>query len=510
MALFLSNKPTLVGLSILLSTTASLSAAESVDSAMVEHSSLLPRLTPLSWNNPSLLGLVHERSLSHAGALYGHESDEWAWGFNAKTYMKLGKSIVTGEASYFNGKLTDVYNIENVDRPMTYPYFVYDAVGGEMKQERYAFSGSYSNDGDRFVWGVSGGYRAGLFYRNVDPRPRDITGLLSLSGGFGVKAGGYVVSLSVGYDKYKQSCDISFVSELGASTIYHLTGLGTVYSRFTGLGTSVYYSGHSFRGSLNLYPNEQGFFATVGVSRMSMTCILRDLNKLPMSRLTEPEISVEAGWKNGNIGGTLFWNASRRHGYENIFGDAAAGQYPVIGELGMLACNVYGGGARLAFEHRFDRLLIGAMPSVGWFHRREVYVTPRREMFNELLAASVKGNLSFLLPRGMTARLAGSVVMLAPGGHSISGVATDNNELVMLVEDLTADYSLMSSTRWGGDVEVGFSMPVNSKISIGASVSYSHLKSNSIVPYQALKSVVGETMSYSSDDRLTVSVAAFF
>lgn len=510
MALSLSNKLTLVGLSTLVLSAGSLSAAESLDSAIVDHSLLMPMLTPLTWDNPSLSGFEHGESLSNAGAVYGHESDEWAWGFNAGTYMKLGKSTVTGDASYFNGKLTDVYNIENVDRPATYPYFVYDAVGGEMKQERYAFSGSYSNDGERFIWGVSGGYRAGLFYRNVDPRPRDITGLLSLSGGFGVKAGNYVLSLSVGYDKYKQSCDISFVSELGASTIYHLTGLGTVYSRFTGLGTSIYYSGHSFSGSLNLYPADKGFFATVGVSRMSMTCILRDLNKLPMSRLTEPEISVEAGWKNGNLGGALFWNASRRHGYENIFGDAAAGQYPIIGELGKWACNVYGGGARFVYERRFDRLSVGVLPSVGWFHRREVYVMPRREMFNEIVAASVKGNLSYLLPRGMTARLSGRVALLAPGSHSINGVTTDNEELSVMVENLTGDYSLMSSTRWGGGIEAGFSMPVNSKISIGASVSYDHLKSNSIVPFQALKTVVGETMSYSSDDRLTVSVAAYF
>lgn len=301
--------------------------------------------------NPALGPWRHTASLSRIGASASHvgalrqacpEEGSGSNGYllDASTYMHIGEATVTGNAGYSNRRIfSPLYN-ETEDPGLLYPYLTADTVGGNLSSEHYFFSGSYALEREKWSWGASLGYRAGQTYRRIDPRPRDITGMLTaeLGASYGI-ASGYILGAGFRYRHYYQSCNILFRSDMGKTKVFHMTGLGTHYDRFAGAADNSSYSGNMFTGRIDLIPRcGHGLFASASASDWRFTKYLKDLNNLDMAYADETSFSGILGWS-ACASAAWSWQACvtaeyrRRKGVENIFGDPSTNIYPKIGAL---------------------------------------------------------------------------------------------------------------------------------------------------------------------------------
>lgn len=245
--------------------------------------------------------------------------------FSADAELKSGTSTLWGTAGYTNGIIRDVRYNETSDISLIYPYVTADEVGGDMRAERYSFSGGYSDRYRHMAWGVSLSYDAGLYYRNIDPRPRNTTGTLDIDAGVALRTwADYYIGLSGAYRKYRQTCDLMFMSETGEAKVYHLTGLGNHYARFAGTGYSNYYDGERYLARVTLVrASRTGLSVDAEFSRFLFDHILKDLNCLPMASAWHNEARLHVAWRHS--GESHSWGIKtegdlyRRHGSENIF-----------------------------------------------------------------------------------------------------------------------------------------------------------------------------------------------
>ena len=244
---------------------------------ITENSSVYTSFFSLPYNNPVMKYRMYDYTLNEVsvGGDYRNESlpivvqmgDGFRYGFvDVNSFINKRKSSMWGKASYRNGIQKNVKWNETSDYLLLYPYVMGDTLGGDFKSERYYFGGGYTAESGRFIWGVDASYSATLGYRQVDPRPRNVTGELDFTLGAALtEVGYYRVGLSVNAFKYKQKNDIKFYNEQGNVTLYHFTGMGMDYYRFRGEKKETYYKGHRFGGSLNLLPETKSGF-TVNVS----------------------------------------------------------------------------------------------------------------------------------------------------------------------------------------------------------------------------------------------------
>lgn len=375
-------------------------ALNPADSAMWQMSSP-------AYENPAVKQWAMRRSVSDIGLGWTSDrqsravdpqlgSGERHWAFEADTYLKYKSSTLWGDASYSNGKRFDVRFNETSDPELVYPYFTADTVGGDLQCERYRFGGGYADHRERWAWGASLHYEAGLYYRSVDPRPRNVTGRLDISVGASYRLfGDYQAGLSVSYRKYKQTNDIDFKNQMGVEKIYHLTGLGNHYSRFTGMGQDAYFNGHRWGLTVNLFPESaSGFTATANMSRFSFTKILTELNKLPLADCRHYELTAQIGWlhpgERNDWALTLDGYAHRRHGYENRFGDAASNIYPLTGRDWMYADNAQSLKFTALWQSHTPAGFLGWIrPSIAYRHRCESYAKPATQCKDDNLTATL-------------------------------------------------------------------------------------------------------------------------
>lgn len=315
-------------------------------------------------------------------SMYGKGSD--AMSFNVGSYIKHNNATLWGEGEYTAGKRRSPVWNEVADAELVYPYITADAVGGDMDNETYRFLGGYSSYNGRLAWGAMLGYTAGHHYRDVDPRPRNITGRLDLSAGVAYRiAGRYVFAVGGDFMKYKQTGDIDFMSELGQTTVYHLTGLGTDYVRFRGNGFTTHYDGEQYGVQVNVTPEKgNGILAILHLQRMTLETVLDDMNKLPLNSIWHNSLEAGLGYRHvgrTSWGATLESEIYRRHGTENLFGDAASFVYPQIGAVEMYADNAYMVSLRGLIEHKFGNVVLSYEPLFGYSHRCQIYAEPERE-----------------------------------------------------------------------------------------------------------------------------------
>lgn len=362
-----------------------------IGSRLMEVSDPMLYVPSLSFGNPALMSRAADVSLSTVGAEaeISHRSDEPelgtgsnSWRLRAGTYLHMGNLTVWGDASYKNELTRDVLYNEAADIDIIYPYITADSVGGDINSEHYGFGGGCAIAGETWGWGASAHYSAAQHYRNVDPRPRNITGLLDLSLGGGHKLwSDYIGAVSANLRRYTQSSDIDFKSEMGVEKIYHLTGLGNHYARFAGLGLSSHYSGYGYGASANLFPSSRrGLALSVEVSRFTFSKQLTDLNNLPLADAWHRRLRAQASWlaPSDNLDWAVSGNLdiSRRHGSENIFGDASSNIYPQIGSLEMYADNSRNASLSALISHHSGQSRLWLRASGGYLHRREVYAAP--------------------------------------------------------------------------------------------------------------------------------------
>lgn len=368
------------------------------------------------------------------------------WAFNADSYMKYKGSTLWGAASYRNGKDLDVRWNETSELPLVYPYVMADSIGGDIKKEIYSFSGGYASSRGPLGWGGAMGYTAGLYYRAVDPRPRNVTGNLRFSLGGTYRFGGCTAGLMLGYAKYKQTNEVDFYSELGSRRLLHLTGPVSDYGRFAGDAADTYYNGNTFVLGLNL-ATAGGLVLSAEAVRYTLTNVLSSLNNLPMAHTVHSQLRAEAAWVGrSGMGAVARLLVSRRKGTENVFGDASAAVFPKIAERNNYFENRVEASLRGMASWRLRSVSLTLTPAAGYTHRNQIYRDPRsRDMVNSLWgSADVRASWRagrLLLTANAAATYCGNV-----GGDLL--LATARNELQPLAVLVADRHYVLASDSW--------------------------------------------------------------
>lgn len=379
-------------------------------------------LWQLAWQNPAAMQWKQHYSLSSVTLAAEHQRQDQAvvsqlgdgrqqWSFKADTHMKHHASTLWGRATYTNGSTRHITWNETSDWHMVYPYVMADsAISTPMKHELYAFMGGYASHNKRLHWGIEAGYQAGLYYRNVDPRPKNVTARLHLKGGLGLTVyETYAAAASLEYMKYKQTNDVAFYSELGKEKLFHLTGLANDYSRFAGAADNTYFSGHQWSASLNLLPqNCRGLFFSVMGQTMSMDKVLTTLNKLPMAHIRHRAMRSEAGWQGSHWSVRAHMDVSRRVGTENIFGDPAASIYLRIASLDIYHENRLSAGADACVSFNRSNLDMDIRPSVVYQHKNTIYADPQCQQLTNQVNWSLAWRGGVRTPRSYTSLTLGA------------------------------------------------------------------------------------------------------
>lgn len=445
-----------------------------------------------AYDNPAVKQWMLPRNHSAIGASYHHDKQnrptdrqlgagEEYWDIGAETYLKYKSSTLWGDASYRNGHLRRVSWNETSDAQLLYPYLTADSVGGDMNMEQYRFAGGYADCNGSWAWGVSLSYEAGLYYRSVDPRPRNVTGALDISAGGARRiAGDYYAALSVNYRKYKQTDDIDFKNELGVEKIYHLTGLGTHYNRFAGTGAETYYNGNRIGLTANLHPSSgRGLVFTANISRFTFNKVLTGLNKLPLAHVWHNALTLQGAYLSpGNThdwGVTIDFDAYRRHGQENQFGDASSNIYPLIASLDMYADNFWSPSATALWQFHPGRsgMLLWIKGTARYGHRSEVYRTPRRRMLINEISATLATDISVPFASSWRFSAGADATLVNPTGCSLS-LSDDTHTPQGLVNLQRDKYSYLSHRSLAATIKAGIQRQLNSKIGLSLDARWNH------------------------------------
>lgn len=374
---------------------------------MVENQSDYRRFFSLPYGNPAMKYGMYEYTLNEisAGGEYRHENqpliiqtgDGYRYGLvDVKSFIRKKQSSMWGEASYRNGKQMNLKWNETSDYLLLYPYVIGDTIGGNLKSEQYVFNGGYTAQTGKLILGADASYHATIGYRQVDPRPRNITGKLDFTFGIALaNVKGYRPGISINASKYKQKNDIKFYNEQGNPTLYHFTGLGTDYYRFRGKEKETYYKGRIFGGSINLLPETgNGFTANISFNNFMFEKIISALNELPMAKVDEYTWKAEAGYKQKFLYRTWGVKAEfinkHRKGTENIFGDPVNDIYPQIASAQQYSNKHMGFLISGFFENTNPENIIWAIrPTIGLNDIDTRYIYPARKSESERLYSTL-------------------------------------------------------------------------------------------------------------------------
>lgn len=458
----------------------------------------VPALYATSGDNPALRSFAHPYGLTILGIDYGTMRRDSIiapqlgrgfdqYGVGASTYTRVGTDMVLeGHASYHRGTARKVVWNETADLYMVYPYMAADSVGGDIQNEIYDFGGSYSDRRGRLLWGVSLDYTAGLHWRSRDPRPRNVTANLRTRAGIAwALSPKAVAGFAARYTRYKQTSSIKFESEMGQDKIYHLTGLGTQYQRFAGIGLSTHYNADLWGVSFDLRPDSiggTGPSASFSYDGMDMKVLLIDLNKLPMAKITSYALDARAGYGWRRSSGTwsvmAFASTSLRKGTENIFGDPASGIYPQIGSLSMYRHRLCNLGAEMLWVMQRGSLSVFSARLTSQYQRSmQLYISPRQKMAAERWLTSA--NL------GATVPLKGRILGHLNIGASVAPVLSHHLEYTAAnaphsLHMLTmSQYDVLAAGTSAFDAAVAVTIPVG-RIALRPQLRYAHGHYNGI------------------------------
>ena len=269
----------------------------------------------------------NERSEAEVAGRFRHEDRAWLpqegdglreAAFRYASLRRLSaRSAVRGRVDWERGVKENVRWNTSSDYLLLFPYVTADTVGGNLQKEQYAFSGAYAAQVGKVVLALEGSYRALHEYRRQDPRPRNITSDLTVRGSAGYDLGGHVLAGTATYRRYHQIQAVSFMNPLGANTVlYHMTGLGTTFARFTGNGTftDVRFRGNGLALGALLMPKGDGWSAGAGYTRFDAVRHLPNQNEVPYTDLLVQDLDAFAAWR--HIRPSFSYGLSARAGYE--------------------------------------------------------------------------------------------------------------------------------------------------------------------------------------------------
>ena len=245
---------------------------------------------------------------------------------------------VEGLASYERGVKRAVNWNTSSDWELLSPYITLDTLGGDLQKEQYRFAARYASHPGRFFYSLHADYRALHEFRDVDPRPRNITADLLLSAQGGIQTGKYALSMEAGYRRYKQNDDVEFMDQRGNNTsVLHYLGFGRYSTRFSGAkkNMAVRFDGHGFKTALVLEPVDGlGWIGGASYEGLRTVRHLPGYNETPMSKLLNQSVSMYCGhkWENAYIRADA--GIRLKTGTENIVDQTSA--FNVLSGLEML------------------------------------------------------------------------------------------------------------------------------------------------------------------------------
>lgn len=395
--------------------------------------------------------------------------------FDAKTYMKQSKAVITGHASYQNGKIFDMQACETSDADILFPYFSADDKCGDQKAETYSFGGSYSSTTDgKWIYGATLDYTARQAWRQVDPRPKNTAGLLNIGAAFGRRIDKYALALGIDAMKYSQSSSIKFVSQLGANKIYHTTGLGSDYNRFAGTGLSSHYSGWRYGADISASALGNGAFGMAAYHRFTFDKQLNDLNRLPMNRAAHTDWQAQAGWRQDHFIAAINFGRRRRTGFDNIFGDAAGQVYPQIASIATYFMRRWHVGVDGTWRHTGSRHRLDAGAAIGYSHNFEAYISAPDDRRLRADALSYRLNVQWLCQLTGTIMLGidGRADITSPGRTSLAGIGDDSFMAQAVAADF--DYARHSRSYFTAGISVDRLLPRGRAIGLRLAGTLAH------------------------------------
>ncbi len=274
---------------------------------------------------------------AYLGGQYGQSTmplsgtEAGGFGVYAQSVYDLNEvSRVFGEASYEWGRSKGHRWVENADYELLYPYLTCDTIGGGFQTERYWFRGGYRWKKSHVIWHLALQYRALQSYRSIDPRPKNKVADLQVEGSVGYTDSRYAYSFVGSVGRYKQNNDISFYSEAGNSTVYHLVQPDEDYVRFAGSFTSSYYHGLTAGGAWLMQPTERGVLAGADYHYMGVTKELSSATSTPIARLRTHALGLQAGYATPKGRIVLTADYGLRLGTQYIYGDVAGNYYYLL------------------------------------------------------------------------------------------------------------------------------------------------------------------------------------
>ncbi len=328
--------------------------------------------------------------------------------FNAESFLRLdGKSSVAGGMSYQRGEKSNVLWNETSDFDILYPYVMADSVGGDMQKELYRFHGGYSHRTGNLVYAFAGSYRALHEYRTVDPRPRNITSDIMLTASGGYLTGGMYVAASVSYRKYHQQQMVNFVDPLGANAVlFHLTGIGSDFTRFETTGT---FSNTRYRGrggevsvvAASLDGNR--FQSGVKYEFLMIDRHLINQNEAPITTLWNQKLSAFGAYKlsGGSFDAGLEAGLSYelRQGDENVIESTPTGRFTNLLSETMYRNRVVDASLKSVMQFSRPYGTWNIMPEAGMYLFLSSYEYPSRKL--DFTAGKAALEVSFTREKGL-------------------------------------------------------------------------------------------------------------
>lgn len=368
-----------------------------VRTAGLARSMTLSGISHLSYNLPDRTeAQIGFNGRSEREPLLQQEGSGLAEGYvDVKTGVRFNKNTrLLGGATYRRGVKRNVRWNTTSDFMLLYPYVLADSTGGDLQSETYAFHGSYVLKKGKAIFGLRGKYRALHEYRQVDPRPRNITSDFNAAASVGYDLGTVTADLTASYRKYHQLQSVDFYNNRGASTSeMHFTGLGSHYGRFASTGTYVNtrYKGNGFSTSLGLRSNGgEGWTAGLGYTYFDVVRHLINQNEAPFSNLAIQQADAFVFYRrlSGRIVFSLGADARYecRLGTENVIDNLAGGMFNTLIGITQYRNDIID----VALSGCLERGPWNIMPILRFYSTNAAYKDPSRRMLISSCDASVR------------------------------------------------------------------------------------------------------------------------
>ncbi len=437
------------------------------DSTLVEHKTIWNTTQAEAWKNPALYGKAFTLPYSELALSLDYDKQTTAfvlqqgtghtlYNIEANTFLRMSdNAAVWGKASYMNGVARNIRFSSVADYELLEPYILADTDGGKTKRERYVFEGGYATQLDKWLIGAEMLFRAEHEYRTYDPRMRAIVTDLTLRAGAAYQTSAYNWGAAAQLNIYKQTESVKFMREVGALTEYQMTGLGTIYARFSGEVNNLYFKGGGLQLLLNAQPRaQQGLFGNLSLGSHHYERVAASLNSLPLTKLYRDELHLQAGWKqqkNTDMAFFLDAKLTKRAGNENIVGSSLSNNYSILATLTMYKNAI----TDINFNALYGRnghtdwhvQLKG-----GYLKNNEKYMEPKREIDYSQLYTQLNGQYICQLGKQttLTCQLQGGFFKNLDSKMNIPVVNTEPSLLSML----NHNYKYLKADNYSADAAI--------------------------------------------------------